>query len=199
MTSKSCILYSLLVLLSAAGAMTLTSCSKDDDVAESNVVSIEMEPDNDLPVDIDGISVDFKILNTDSVAMKTFKEFEDFFFVLSFTNTGNQTVDFPRVIDLVEEDMFRVYTSDNIYVGRPWDTTYITVFLPYIHPQSTKVIWCSWYTYSGYDDKPLRIPGYELLKLSQRFPLPKGSYYTEFEITIHDGKKVKFRKEFKII
>ena len=78
MIRKCCIFYSLLVLLSAAGAMTLTSCSKDDDVAESNVVSIEMEPDNDLPVDIDGISVDFKILNTDSVAMKTFKEFEDF-------------------------------------------------------------------------------------------------------------------------
>lgn len=192
--------YSLLVLLSLAGTMTLTSCSKDDDdVKKEENIIVEMETDDDPPIEIDEISIDFKLLNTDSIAMKTFKEHDDFFFVLSFTNNDNQDIDFPKDNDIIGDDFFRVYTSDGIYVGRPWDLTIISISLPYIRSKASKVIWCSWLSYSNRDGKILRIPGYELFKFPNRVFLPKGSYYSEFEITIHNGKKVKLRKEFKII
>lgn len=197
MTRKYIILYSLLVLLSLAGTMTLTSCSKDDD-EEQEVVDIVMEPDNDLPVDIDGVSIEFKILNTDSVAMKTFKEFEDFFFVLTITNNLDQKIDFPIDNDIIGEDLFRVYSSDGTYVGRPWDlgTTQIGQS-PIFEAKSSRVIWCSWLNFYPIND--MKIRGYELFKYPNRIPLPKGSYYTEFEITIHDGKQVKCRKDFRIV
>lgn len=201
MIRNNCYLYSLLVLFSLAGTMTLTSCSKDDDDVKKEDIIVGMEKDNDLPVDIDGVSIDLKILNTDSVAMKTFKEHEDFFFVLSFTNNTNQDIDFPTSDDIIGDDFFRVYASDGIYVGRPWDfkTTAISSH-PKLLAKSTRIIWCAWLSYSTRDGMPFqKIRGYELFKYPNRVFLPKGSYYTEFEITIHDGKKVKFRKEFKII
>lgn len=194
--------FSLMVLLSLAETMALSSCSKDDDDVkrEENIIA-EMETDDDPPIKIDEVNIDFKLLNTDSIAMKTFKEHDDFFFVLSFTNNGNQDIDFPKDNDIIGDDFFRVYTSDGIYVGRPWDfkTTAISSH-PILYAKSNRIIWCSWLSYSNRDGMPFqKIPGYELFKYPSRVFLPKGSYYSEFEITIHNGKKVKLRKEFKII
>ena len=208
---NSNIINSTLILLTISAGIMLTSCSKDDDNIEP--VAIEtMETDQDQPIMVDNIRIDFKILNTDSVAMKTFKEGENFYFTLSLTNVGTETLYLPYEQEIIGDEAFKVYTADGKYVGISWDGDLVTFQHHDLYPNTTRIIWSAWLTYSARDKEAMRIAGYELYKLPNHLPagyelyklpnhlpLPKGSYYTEFEITIHNNKKVKLRKDFKII
>ena len=108
---NSNIINSTLILLTISAGIMLTSCSKDDDSIEP--VAIEtMETDQDQPILVDNIRIDFKILNTDSVAMKTFKEGENFYFTLSLTNVGTETLYLPYEQEIIGDEAFKVYTAD---------------------------------------------------------------------------------------
>jgi len=195
---NSNIINSTLILLTISAGIMLTSCSKDD--GSSDPVAIEtMETDQHQPIMVDDIRIDFKILNTDSVAMKTFKEGENFYFTLSLTNVGTETLYLPDRQEIIGDEAFKVFSADGKYVGIPWDGRVITIQRHDLHPNTTWTIWSAWLTYSVRDKEAMRIAGFELYKFQGHLPLPKGSYYTEFEITIHNGKKVKLRKDFKII
>lgn len=195
---NSNIINSTLILLTISAGIMLTSCSKDDDSIEP-VAKETMETDQDQPIMVDNIRIDFKILNTDSVAMKTFKEGENFYFTLSLTNVGTETLYLPYEQEIIGDEAFKVFSADGKYVGISWDGDLVTFQHHDLYPNTTRIIWSAWLTYSARDKEAMRIAGYELYKLPDHLPLPKGSYYTEFEITIHNNKKVKLRKEFRII
>ena len=102
------------------------SCSSDDDVEDT------VEIDLNTVQDCDSISVDFRLVNSEGQAVKTFKEGEQILFRLTVTNKTGKKLNCQSPVNIVGVDMFQVYSNGKI-LGRPWDFT-LTPKIRNYHP-----------------------------------------------------------------
>ena len=101
MTKKG--LFSIFLLLTGILVFT-SSCSSDDNEDRQNDA---LEFDATPAQDYDGISIDFKLLNSDNIALKSFREGEDILFSLKIENNRD------------EENNDYAYGSLPYYIRRP--------------------------------------------------------------------------------
>ncbi|MBO4801402.1 MAG: hypothetical protein J5545_05990 [Bacteroidaceae bacterium] len=102
-----------------------------------------------LSVEQDSILMQFFLLNGRGDTTRTFRERENMYFHLSFTNLGSSEVWVYKDICLSDQDVFRVFSEDGTDWGVPW------YFLsswkmptPPLKPQRTYETFCSWLNYS---------------------------------------------------
>ena len=210
-------LYQFLFPVMIAGIGTLSiSCNGDDSgsdlpnipsepaVPEKNVS--EEEPFVGVTCIEDSVKIQLQLLNSDSVAVDTFTEGEDIIFKLSITNLSSDLVITTPILEF-SENIFDVYSSDGTYVGKPWDGRLTFLIHSFLTPDMLQEHFCSWledpiedpetkYTeeFSPTARRPIRY-----YKMERRQPLPEGSYYTQFEVSIIEGKTLTIRMDFNVV
>ena len=197
--------------------IVLTACSEND-----KPLTRVMPQGEDVVLDADtlqvfeGITVKFQMLNADTLPVTTFKEGEDITFRLVVTNSRDEEVAIPASLALIGGDAFHIYTAQGEDIGRPWDSR-IPFGLGTLIPrpgQSYQFLCPAFGEKEEEPDITHYFPGADpwgswvLFYKSDyaRNPLPKGSYYTEFEINLNNGsenpslgyKGVLCRKDFRI-
>ncbi len=181
-------LYKFPLILLIIGIIAY-SCSNDEN---ENNESVEL--DTDLPQDYDGITVVFQLLNPDGVAVKSFREGENIIFKLSLTNRTSEEAIMPNMMNIFGKNTFRVYSKEGRNMGLPWDYLSMSdAMMGAIRlPQgASRTFICSWL-----NDPEIEKEGFG--KDTIRYPLPRGEYYTQYDLSISDNKKVTYKKEFKI-
>lgn len=191
MKKKSIFVNCITLVLFMVVSFTFVSCSSDE-----NDKDVEVTLDTDNPQEIDGISISFQLLNPEGIAVKSFKEGEEIIFRLTISNTREEKVILPPTGVFLgggDGNLFRVYTSDNKDMGKPWDQI-ITEATAHsaIDPKSSRTFSCPWV------GMPNGESAKQFIKQDKRNPLPKGHYYSQFEIIMDNQKKVLCKKEFKI-
>lgn len=189
-----------LLLLFIVGVFTFVlSCSSDDETKKKEVV------DMNTIQDYDSISVDFRLMNADGLAVKTFKEGEQIRFYLAITNKMDKTLKIQIPVYVVGEDLFQVYSRSGP-VDRPWDYSALTFALGhYWSAHKSYVYECSWQG-QVFDRRSelaadIETPssGITLLKERERQPLPVGCYYTEFKLTLNKENIITCHKDFYVV
>lgn len=188
-------------LLFVGTCTVVCSCSNDDvnDVVVADLNTVQ---------DYDSISVDFRLVNTEGQAVKTFKEGEQIIFRLTVTNQLDKTLKVKLPVNIVGEDLFQIYSSGKP-VDRPWDYSILSTG-PLTHfwsAHKSYVYECQWqglvYEPEKASDilKNDEIPssGVALLKKQDRKPLPVGNYYTEFKIKLNEENIITCHKDFSVI
>ena len=177
------------------------SCSSDDDAEDT------VEIDLNTVQDCDSISVDFRLVNSEGRAVKTFKEGEQILFRLTVTNTTEKWLkNCQSPANIVGVDMFQVYSKGKS-LGRPWDFT-----LTYCSPrnqfwveQIDYVYECPWQGQvldidkENYREFHVPSSGVVFIKKQDQQPLPVGQYYTEFRLTLSEDNVITCHKDFSII
>lgn len=193
MTKKG--LFSIFLLLTGILVFT-SSCSSDDNEDRQNDA---LEFDATPAQDYDGISIDFKLLNSDNMALKSFREGEDILFSLKIENNRDSVVVMPTITELAK-DMFHVYSVTGKDFGKPWDTILTGLGATFFFTGTPKTFRYSWL--GGIEEYPveeLQKESYATFRrMTLRSPLPKGDYYSQFEITIDGGRKIVCRKDFTV-
>ena len=207
----------ILSLLVAGTGLVFTACSSDD--SKQNVPpepSVKLDPDT-IQV-FEGLTVKFQMLNADSLPVTTFKEGENITFMLVVTTSREEMVTIPNIIDMLGTNTFNIYTAQGEDLGRPWDAR-IGLGLANLETQPGQYyqITCPAF---GEVENPLMFDSASYNPWADpwgtwciffkteyaRKALPKGSYYTQFEINLNNGgenpslgyKGVMCRKEFRI-
>lgn len=213
-------------LLMIAG-MVMTACSSDDgnneipEVPNDSIVPVEPEEKPFVGVTYfeDSVKIELQLLNSDSVAMDTFKEGEDIIFKLTISNTSSDWVT-TAPMENFSGDIFSVYSSDGVYIGKPWDQRLMTYFYPLLTPKTEREQVCSWLEVPDEDmvnlclwlENPVEdtsnlntdkymsmgINRVIFLKKERRQPLPKGNYYTQFDISIIEGRTTTIKMGFNV-
>ena len=117
--AKRIIIWKVFMFLLMAGAgLACASCSSDDDIVEDKDV---VEIDYDKGQDHEGIHTLLQLLNKEGVATKTFKEGENIYFKLYITNNRKETINLPDYNKFIGKEAFKVFTSDHITLGAPYD------------------------------------------------------------------------------
>lgn len=204
-----------LSLLMAGAGMLVTACSSDDEdpvkketreggeVSNTNIVVSDTT--NTVVLDADTLqvfkdySVKFQLLNSENLPVATFKEGVNFTFALTVINSGNGLLELP--IDAQNMEFFPIYADDSTYLGLPWD--YITQFgigVAYLNPKESISFTCKAFGERDDDtDLSSSHPKIAFLKTTDKSPLPKGKYYTEFELKFNnEGEGVICKKAFTI-
>ena len=178
----------------------LTACSSsNDEVKEEELI----EKDYDSGKDYNGVHVLLQLLSEDGIAVKTFKKGENIYFTLVITNNSKETLYLPDYSIFIGKEAFKVFSSDGKTLGVPYDS-YAISGPTAISSGDVLTIKCPWL-----DDQSVTNPivvnnpnhesGISFAKLTSRPMIPKGSYYTEFTITLNDDQKIVCRKDFKVI
>ena len=170
----------------------------------------------------DSVKIQFQLLNSDSIATDTFKEGEDIIFKLTVKNISNDWVTITTV-DKFCDNTFNVYSSDGVDMGRPWNLRLIGAIRPFLTTGMMQEHICSWLEvpledidqisswledpikYLGNMDLEMRILSLvngitpiAYLTKERRQPLPKGSYYTQFDVSVLEGRTTTIRMDFNI-
>jgi hypothetical protein len=191
--NKLSIMHVTLFLIILGGGLFTSGCSSDDEA----ILSIKI--DKDTVSYYGDLSIIFQLQDMNGTAMTSFKEGENFMFRLVLLSTGKQKVNLPSIRELTQFDIFHVYTIDGKDMGLPWD--YMgkvgnPLFygsgnsLP-LNPNQPYFFECYWFDC----DKSVSS---DFGKNTPRAALPKGKYYTQFELNLGEDKKVVERKEFTI-
>lgn len=222
------IIYQFLFPALIAGIGTLSiSCNSDDGASELPTVPTdptepttpEEEPFVGVTYMEDSVKIQLQLLNSDSVAMDTFKEGEDIIFKLTISNTSSDWVQ-TIPMENFSGDIFSVYSSDGVYIGKPWDQRLMTYFYPLLTPKTEREQVCSWLEVPDEDmvnlclwlENPVEdtsnlntdkymsmgINRVIFLKKERRQPLPKGNYYTQFDIGIIEGRTTTIKMDFSV-
>ena len=154
--------------------------------------------------------------------MDTFKEGEDIIFKLTILNIGSDMV-LATPIEDFSDDIFNVYSSDGVNMGKPWDERLRSYVYPLLIPEVAREHVCSWLEVPDEDmvnmclwiENPVEnIENLDLdrffsmtkgnrpvayLKKDCRHPLPKGNYYTQFNVSIIEGRTITIRMNFNIV
>ena len=215
----------LVALFAGIGTLSI-SCNSDDGDSELPSVPTDSTkstiPEDKPFVGVtymeDSVKIQLQLLNSDSVAMDTFKEGEDIIFNLTITNTGSDWVQ-TAPMEKFSDDIFSVYSSDGVYIGKPWDQRLMTYFYPLLTPRTVREQVCSWLEVPDGDmvnlclwiENPvedtsnLNLDQYVstinriiFLKKERRQPLPKGSYYTQFNVSIIEGRTTTIKMDFSV-
>jgi hypothetical protein len=150
--------------------------------------------------------VDFRLVNSEGQAVKTFKEGEQILFRLTVTNKTGKKLNCQSPVNIVGVDMFQVYSNGKI-LGRPWDFT-----LTYCSPrnqfwveQIDYVYECPWQGQvldidkENYREFHVPSSGVVFIKKQDQQPLPVGQYYTEFRLTLSEDNVITCHKDFSVI
>lgn len=197
----------------AGAGLVVTACSNEDEdsvkqatrdgsgVSDAGIVTdadtVVLDADT-LKV-FEDYSVKFQMLNEDNLPVTTFKEGENFTFALTVINSGNELFELP--LDVQNMEFFPIYADDGTYQGLPWD--YITQFgigVAYLNPKESISFTCKAFGERDDDtDFSSSHPQIAFLKTIDKSPLPKGKYYTEFELKLNnEDEGVICKKAFSI-
>ncbi len=203
------IIYQFLFPALIAGIGTFSiSCSNDN--GNSEIPDVPTDPTVKPFVGVtymeDSVKIQLQLLNSDSIAMDTFEEGEDIIFKLTVINISNEWVEITPT-DKFSDNIFNVYSSSGKDMGKPWDGRLIALESILIPRMMLEHI-CSWLEEPLGDIEnmdleksglvtPGRMP-VRYFKNECRQPLPKGNYYTQFDISIIEGKATTIRMDFKI-
>ena len=170
----------------------------------------------------DSVKIQFQLLNSDSIATDTFKEGEDIIFKLTVKNISSDWVTVTTV-DKFCDNTFNVYSSDGVDMGRPWNLRLIGAIRPFLTTGMMQEHICSWLEapledidqISSWLEDPIKFLGNMDLEMrilslvngitpiayltkERRQPLPKGSYYTQFDVSVIEGRTTTIRMNFNI-
>ena len=207
---KKVLIISMLFVLSFG----MTGCSNDEgselpsvptDSTKSTIP--EDKPFVGVTYMEDSVKIQLQLLNSDSVAMDTFKEGEDIIFKLTISNTSSDWVYTTPIDKFSDDNIFGIYSSNGSYVGKPWDGRQIYFIHSFLTPEMFQEHTCSWleepiedmtdYVIKGSSISIARVP-IRYYKLERRQPLPKGSYYTLFNVSIIEGRTTTIRMDFNV-
>ena len=210
---KKEILISMMALLCWSSA--LVSCSSENGKSEVPEVPTdplvptksEEKPFVGVTYFEDSVKIQLQLLNSDSVAADIFKEGEDIIFKLTVTNISSGLVK-TTPIDLFSDNIFNIFTSNGTDIGKPWDGRIISLIHSFLTPGMLQEHTCSWLEEPVEDVETKYIEEWSLLptgivpihyyKLERRQPLPKGSYYTQFDVSVIEGRTTTIRMDFKV-
>lgn len=177
------------------------SCSNDDDVKDAIVMDLNTVQN------YDSISVDFRLVNSEGQAVKTFKEGEQIIFRLTVTNQLDKTLKVNKPINIFGEDLFQIY-SNGKPEDKPWDYSILSSgpLTHYWAAHKSYVYECPWQGLVYEPEEAIDInfdeipsSGVALFKKHDRQPLPVGNYYTEFKLILNEDNFITCYKDFSII
>lgn len=175
----------------------LSACSKSDDVTDINNHS-EKDGTGTIEKSSD-LMVDFRLQNEDGMECYDFKEGDNIIFRLEIKNDTDEDAILPPFSEVLGLDVFTVFSRKGVKIGTPWDVI-MTSFreCEIIGAQSSAVFVCPWF-----DIPALYYNGTEhyyseyFYKKDDKSPLPKGEYYSEFDIKLND-KTITCHRKFEI-
>lgn len=210
------IIYQFLFPALIAGIGTLSmSCSSDDENSEVPTVPVvpadsivpEEKPFVGVRYMEDSVQIQFQLLNSDSVAMDTFKEGEDVIFKLTIKNISSELVMITPITDF-SDNIFDIYSSNGTYVGKPWDGRHISLIHSFLTPEMLQEHTCSWLEEPVEDVMAKEINEWSSISIARvpihyykeyyRQPLSKGNYYTQFDVSVIEGRTTTIKMDFKI-
>lgn len=168
----------LFVLISFLLAIISAGCTSDDD------------SENPL-------TVNFQLQNADGDECYSFHEGENIIFRLEIKNNTDDDVRLPPIDEILGFDIFHVYSKNGEDMGMSWDGI-VTNFLPFYaipaHTSDVKI--CPWFNIPSLATNGIGYSEY-FYKENDKSPLPKGDYYSKFDIKLGD-KTVTCHRSFKI-
>ena len=143
------------------------------------------------------IVVNYQLLNEAGVECYDFREGENIIFKLEIKNNTDEDVIFPPISEIIGSNIFHVYTRNEKDMGMPWDELFsILVAHSIIGAHSSTELICPWF-----DMPSLSTNGHVysecFIKKSKKSALPKGEYYSKFDIKL-DSKTITCNRTFKI-
>ena len=189
------ILVLMMSVLLALGL--LSACSKSDDVTDINNHS-EKDGTGTIEKSSD-LMVDFRLQNEDGMECYDFKEGDNIIFRLEIKNDTDEDAILPPFSEVLGLDVFSVYSREGEKIGTPWDVI-MTSFreCEIIGAHNSAVFVCPWF-----DIPALYYNGTEhyyseyFYKKDDKSPLPKGEYYSEFDIKFNE-KTITCNRKFEI-
>lgn len=168
----------LMVMSLLMAGMAFTACSNDDDMqVKENVVL-----DADTLQVFDGFDVKFQMLDAQGRPVTKFKEGENFTFRLAVINKQKET--FELLTDFIGMDAFHVFSASGDDYGLPWDAVVqMGMAVYFLHQSESATVSCRAFGKNS-DERPI-LTRLSLVKYKDRNPLPKGSYYTQFELKLN--------------
>ena len=164
-------------LLLAGMGMAFTACSSDNDAKPEEVVL-----DADTLQVFDGFDVKFQMLDAQGRPVTKFKEGENFTFRLAVINKQKET--FELSTEFIGMDAFRVFSAAGDNLGLPWDAVVqMGMAVYFLHQSESATVSCRAFGKNS-DERPI-LTRLSLVKYKDRNPLPKGSYYTQFELNLN--------------
>ena len=168
----------LMVISMLMAGMAFTACSSDNNDPKPE----EMVLDADTLQVFDGFELKFQMLDDKGRPVTKFKEGENFTFKVVVTNKQKDTFGLPS--DFLGNDAFHIFSANGADLGKPWDAVAYWGAYFLLHQSESAVVSCKAFGKSGEDFFPQSKISY--MKYSKdRDPLPKGSYYTEFELALN--------------
>ena len=175
----------------------LSACSKSDDVTDINNHS-EKDGTGTIEKSSD-LMVDFRLQNEDGMECYDFKEGDNIIFRLEIKNDTDEDAILPPFSEVLGLDVFTVFSLEGVKIGTPWDVI-MTSFreCEVIRAHSSAVFVCPWF-----DIPTLYYNGTEhyyseyFYKKDDKSPLPKGEYYSDFDIKFNE-KTITCSRKFEI-
>lgn len=175
----------------------LSACSKSDDVTDINNHN-EKDGTGTIEKSSD-LMVDFRLQNEDGMECYDFKEGDNIIFRLEIKNDTDEDAILPPFSEVLGLDVFTVFSQEGVRIGTPWDVI-MTSFreCEVIRAQSSVVFVCPWFDiptlyYNGTDHYYSEY----FYKKDDKSPLPKGEYFSEFEIRLNE-KTITCNQKFDI-
>ena len=165
-------------LLLAGMGIAFTACSSDNNDPKPE----ELVLDADTLQVFDGFDVKFQMLNAQGRPVTKFKEGENITFKLAVTNKQKET--FELITNFIGMDAFHIFSASGNDLGLPWDAVVTKGFPVFrLHQSESAIV-----SYQAFGKKDEEIPFESKLDFARnkdRNPLPKGSYYTQFELNLN--------------
>lgn len=226
MNKKTLYQFLFPVMIAGIGTLSI-SCSGDDSSGDLPNIPLEPTgPEEDVPEEEpfvgvtcfeDSVKIQLQLLNSDSVATDIFKEGEDIIFMLTVKNISRERSLLHTPIEHFSDNIFNIYSSDGTDMGRPWDYRICPYVYPFLTPEMVWEFVCSWLEEPDEDmvnlclwienpdegignmniEKYMDIWPMAFLKKERRLQLPKGSYYTQFDVSVLEGRTT-IRMDFKV-
>jgi len=192
------VLYVVPFLLIIGIGLAFNACDENDKPLRQMAREGSVELDADTVQVFEGLTVTFQMLNAESLPVTTFEEGENITFRLVVTNSRKENVTLPNTHVMLGENVFHIYTSQGEDIGLPWDSRvcFGLANLVTLPGQSYQFL-CPAFGELEDPDKfnsASYYPGADpwgswcvFFKTEYvRKPLPRGNYYTEFEINLND-------------
>lgn len=188
----------LVLMMSVLLALGLLSaCSKSDDVTDINNHS-EKDGTGTIEKSSD-LMVDFRLQNEDGMECYDFKEGDNIIFRLEIKNDTDEDAILPPFSEVLGLDVFTVFSQEGVKIGTPWDVI-MTSFreCEIIGAHNSVVFVCPWFDIPAlYYNGTHHYYSEYFYKKDDKSPLPKGEYFSEFEIRLNE-KTITCSRKFEI-
>ena len=188
----------LVLMMSVLLAFGLFSaCGNSDDIPDTNDHS-EKEETGTIEKS-SGQMVDFQLQNEDGTECYNFKEGDNIIFRLEIKNDTDEDAILPPFSEVLGLDVFTVFSQEGVKIGTPWDVI-MTSFreCEIIGPHSSVVFVCPWFDILAlYYNGTHHYYSEYFYKKDEKSPLPKGEYFSEFDIKLNE-KTITCNQKFNI-